>query len=37
MAAGQFNILADQGANYVFYFTYEENDGSYLSEKTLSV
>tara|TARA_R110002096_G_scaffold221510_1_gene410378 strand:+ start:182 stop:628 length:447 start_codon:yes stop_codon:yes gene_type:complete len=28
MAAGQFDILADQGANYVLYFTYEENDNS---------
>ena len=25
MAAGQFNILADQGANYVLYFVYETN------------
>jgi len=33
MAAGQFNILADQGANYVFYFTYEENDGSSIDLK----
>ena len=28
MAAGQFDILADQGANYVLYFTYEENNNS---------
>jgi len=25
MAAGEFNILADQGANYVLYFLYETN------------
>jgi hypothetical protein len=25
MAAGEFNILADQGANYVLYFVYETN------------
>lgn len=28
MAAGEFNILADQGSNYVLYFVYEENDGT---------
>lgn len=33
MAAGQFNILADQGANYVFFFTYEENDGTLIDLK----
>lgn len=27
MAAGQFNILADQGANYVLYFLYETDSG----------
>ena len=27
MAAGEFNILADQGANYVLYFLYETNGG----------
>jgi len=27
MAAGEFNILADQGANYVLYFLYETNEG----------
>lgn len=33
MAAGQFNILADQGANYVLFFTYEENDGTVIDLK----
>lgn len=28
MAAGEFNILADQGANYVLYFVYETNSSA---------
>jgi len=28
MAAGEFNILADQGANYVLYFIYETNSSA---------
>jgi hypothetical protein len=27
MAAGEFNIIADQGANYVLYFLYQNNAG----------
>jgi len=34
MAAGEFNILADQGSNYVLYFVYEENDGTAIDLST---